>query len=99
MSIFTDLSGNVRLSLLYTLPVFQPYRGLYFNGVDSGFLIPGIILSPDLVVVCWFNPSSKYEMQLLNKEYMISILLYNSQPGIYLQGPTYSSSINLNYGN
>ena len=98
MSIFTDLSGNVRLSLLYTLPVFQPYRGLYFNGVDSGFLIPGIILSPDLAIISWFNPSSQTSMQLLDKSYVLSILIYNSQPGIYLQGTTYSSTINLDYG-
>ena len=98
MSAFTDLSGNVRLSLLYTLPVFQVSRGLYFNGVDSGFLIPGIILSPDLVVVCWFNPSSITSMQLLDKTNLLSILIYNRQPGIFLKGAVYSSTVKLDYG-
>ena len=98
MSTFTDLSGNVPLSLLYELPVFQQSRGLYFNGANSGFLIPGIVVSPDLIVVSWFNPSLKNAMQLLDKDHTLSILIYNRQPGIYLQGTTYSSTINLDYG-
>ena len=99
MSTFKDLSGNVPLSLYYTLPVFQESRGLYFNGVNSGFLVPNFIFSPDLVVVCWFNPSSQNPMQLFNKESILAIYLDNRQPGIYLLDAAYSSNINLDNGN
>ena len=47
MSNFTDLSGNVKLSILRALPVFQQSRGLYFNGINSGFFMSGLVLSPD----------------------------------------------------
>ena len=99
MQTYTDLSGNVQLSQYPALPVFQQSRGLYFNGVDSGFLVTGMILSPDVTVIFWFNPDqSTGRLTLVTKVSSFGIGIDSMKPFIYLTGLYSNSNLQLSNG-
>ena len=70
-----------------------------FNGVDSGFLVTGIILSPDVTVIFWFNPDqSTGKLALVNKVTGFAIGIDSMTPFIYLTGLYSFSTLQLSNG-
>ena len=94
MSNFTDLSGNVKLSIFRALPVFQQSRGLYFNGINSGFFMSGLVLSPDFTWIFWLNLDLVSDMVLIDKP-GLSLDVDSLNPKIYLTGTFWRSNINM----
>ena len=99
MSTYTDLSGNVRLSAGPILPTFQESRGMYFDGINNAFELPQINLSPDFIIVSWFNPNySNGRLIIFDKPGVLIIGLTNMYAFFYMEGAEHLSSIVLSGG-
>ena len=99
MSTYTDLSGNVRLSAGPTLPSFQESRGMYFDGRNNAFKLPQINLSPDFIIVCWFNPNYNGNyVTIIDKPGILIIGMKTMSPYFYMKGTYFYSSFILSSG-
>ena len=76
MTSYADLSGNVELIASNSMPSFQQSRGFYFSG-NSAFMINSqMVLSPDNIIIFWFNPDQSSEKRvLLDKQFKLTIIL------------------------